>query len=515
MHDYRPQFHKAKTQIVRKVLLFFGIALIATSIFFNFEQEPDTKEPETASGSEIRKITLPGQSEVANNQSASMITGANEAKTEETEELEETGPLVTNNPPETLEAEKLIDEPPLEAPKETPVETIADAPEASTPAPIPSMSPTWESRTIRSGDSLANIFKEWKLSSSTLHKIVNSSKLAKTLADIHPGETLKLLRDDDDSLLELMVVRSPTESLLISKTENGYESEKIIRDVDIQLAYSEGQINSSLFVDGQNAGLTDAQIMEMAGIFGWDIDFALELRKGDSFKLLYEEHFLDGNKLRNGPILMAEFNNDGKLFKAVRYQTPDGNTSYYDPDDGRNKKRAFIRTPVKFARISSRFTNGRFHPVLKKWRAHRGVDYAAPTGTPIKAAGNGKVIFRGTKGGYGKTVIIQHGTKYTTLYAHLSKYAKSSKKGRTIKQGQIIGYVGKTGLATGPHLHYEFRVNGVHRNPLTVKLPKADPINSKYRKDFDQKTAEIQNTFDLMSSSSPQVAQSETVSQDG
>jgi murein DD-endopeptidase MepM/ murein hydrolase activator NlpD len=255
--------------------------------------------------------------------------------------------------------------------------------------------------------------------------------------------------------------------------------------------------------------------MEMAGIFGWDIDFALELRKGDSFKLLYEEHFLDGNKLRNGPILMAEFNNDGKLFKAVRYQTPDGNTSYYDPDDGRNKKRAFIRTPVKFARISSRFTNGRFHPVLKKWRAHRGVDYAAPTGTPIKAAGNGKVIFRGTKGGYGKTVIIQHGTKYTTLYAHLSKYAKSSKKGRTIKQGQIIGYVGKTGLATGPHLHYEFRVNGVHRNPLTVKLPKADPINSKYRKDFDQKTAEIQNTFDLMSSSSPQVAQSETVSQDG
>ena len=494
MHDYRPQFKKAKTQIARKALLFFGIALIATSIFFNFESELETPEQKAVSNQEIKKIALPSKTDSA--------------------------PLETR--PVEIKTETFIVGTPTEVPKVTEIdkdtaisETTHVISEDKSEDPIPVMSPTWETRTIRSGDSLANIFKEWKLSPATLHKIVNSSKLAKTLADIHPGETLKLLRDDDDSLLELMVVRSPTESLLISKTDKGFESEKIIRDVDIQLAYSEGQINSSLFVDGQNAGLTDAQIMEMAGIFGWDIDFALELRKGDTFRLLYEEHYLDGEKLRNGPILMAEFNNDGKQFKAVRYATPDGNTSYYDPDDGRNKKRAFIRTPVKFARISSGFTTGRFHPVLKKWRAHRGVDYAAPTGTPIKAAGNGKVIFRGTKSGYGKTVIVQHGTKYTTLYAHLSKYAKSSKKGQTIKQGQIIGYVGKTGLATGPHLHYEFRVDGVHRNPLTVKLPKADPISKKYRKDFDQKTAEIRSQFDLMSAGTPQMALSESVSQDG
>ena len=498
MNDYKPHFKKAKTQIVRKVLLFFGITLIATSIFFNFDPEQKPEEHQDSPVLATKKIALPAKPDVA--------TLENQPESKALEIGDSPIPAQIEAVPLTpVEAREFI----------TTDNSVAETQKPVSSEPLPVMSPTWETRTIRSGDSIANIFKEWKLSASTLHKIVNSSKLAKTLADIHPGETLKLMRDDDDGLLELMVVRSPTESLLISKTDKGYESEKIIRDVDVQLSYTSGEINSSLFVDGQNAGLTDAQIMEMAGIFGWDIDFALELRKGDTFKLLYEEHFLDGKKLRNGPILMAEFNNDGKLFKAVRYATPDGNTSYYDPDDGRNKKRAFIRTPVKFARISSRFTTGRFHPVLKKWRAHRGVDYAAPTGTPIKAAGNGKVIFRGTKGGYGKTVIIQHGTKYTTLYAHMSKYAKSSKKGRTIKQGQIIGYIGKTGLATGPHLHYEFRVNGVHRNPLTVKLPKADPINSKYRKDFDQKTAEIQGKFDLMSTGNPQVAASESLSQDG
>jgi len=308
---------------------------------------------------------------------------------------------------------------------------------------------------------------------------------------------LKLQRDDHNELLELVVERSPIESLVISKTDDSFDSEIVTRKVDVQQAFAQGTITSSLFVDGQNAGLTDAQIMEMAGIFGWDIDFALELREGDSFKLLYEEHFLDGQKLKNGPILAAEFNNDGQVFKAVRYTTPDGNSSYYDPDDGRNKKRAFIRTPVKFARISSGFSNKRFHPKLKKWRAHRGVDYAAPTGTPVKAAGNGKVIFRGVKGGYGNVVILQHGTKYTTLYAHLSKFAKSAKNGRSVSQGQIIGYVGKSGLATGPHLHYEFRVNGVHRNPLTVKLPKADPIDQKYRADFDLVAAKLMDSIKL------------------
>ncbi len=373
---------------------------------------------------------------------------------------------------------------------------------------LPTMTPTWETHTIKSGDSISNIFREWQLSAAVLHNIVNSSKLGKSLADIHPGEVLKLQRDDNNDLLELIVERSPTESLLISKTEDGYEAELLTREVDIKHAYASGMISTSLFIDGQHAGLTDSQIMEMAGIFGWDIDFALELREGDSFKLLFEEHFLDGKKLRNGPILAAEFVNDGKIFKAVRYTTPDNTTSYYDPTDGRNKKRAFIRTPVKFARISSGFSRKRFHPKLKKWRAHRGVDYAAPTGTPVKAAGKGKVIFRGVKGGYGNVVILQHGSKYTTLYAHLSKFAKSARNGRRVSQGQVIGYVGKTGLATGPHLHYEFRVNGVHRNPLTVELPKADPINKKYRTDFDKVASSLMKKFDsFKNAETQQIAQ--------
>jgi len=498
MHDYKPQFQTVQRHAYRKVILFVVIAMIATAVIFQFDLSETSKKVEQAPAPYvIQKLKIPGTESDTQQQTPVIQT---EAIPEETK----TEASATTDAEETSETQ--------------PTETLSAAATAVAAVPVtdmPTMSATWETRVIKSGDSLANIFREWKLSPSTLHKIVNSSKLAKTLSDIHPGETLKLMRDDDDSLLELMVVRNPTETLLITKTDKGFESETIIREVEVRHAYTSGTIETSLFVDGQNAGLTDAQIMEMAGIFGWDIDFALELRKGDSFKLLYEEHFLDGKKYRNGPILMAEFHNNKNIFKAVRYTTPDDITSYYDPDDGRNKKRAFIRTPVKFARISSGFTNRRFHPVLKKWRSHRGVDYAAPTGTPVKATGKGKVIFRGNKGGYGKTVMIQHGSKYTTLYAHLSKYSKNSRKGKTVSQGQVIGYVGKTGLATGPHLHYEFRVNGVHRNPLTVKLPKADPISKKYRQDFNSKSAELIAMFESFAGNEQQIAKTEDTSKDG
>jgi len=480
MHDYKPQFKKTSRTISRKLVLFIVIASLATIFFFYTEEQATTTSsnhvvaiPAASSPTKI-SITLPSKKSFS----------------EPTENI-----VLTTQQPIVDKAS------PNEAEKKTTISTKEE--KAVIPTKIdtlPTMSSTWDTYTVKSGDSLANIFKNWELSASELHHIVNSSKLAKSLADIRPGEKLKLLRDDDNSLLELVVVRSPTESLLIQKTESGYEAETIHREVEVRHAYASGIINTSLFIDGQKAGLADAQIMEMAGIFGWDIDFALEIRQGDSFKLLYEQHFLDGKKFRNGPILVAQFNNHKKTYHAVRYTTPNGDTSYYDPNDGRNKKRAFIRTPVKFARISSRFSGNRYHPKLKKWRAHRGVDYAAPRGTPIKAAGNGKIIFRGKKGGYGNTVMIQHGSKQVTLYAHLSKFAKASRKGKKVSQGQIIGYVGSSGLATGPHLHYEFRVNGVHRNPLTVKLPKADPINKKFRDDFNLKSKEkiaIFNKFDM------------------
>lgn len=232
-----------------------------------------------------------------------------------------------------------------------------------------------------------------------------------------------------------------------------------------------------------NAGLDDSLAMELAFIFGWDIDFAQDIRKGDRFSVIYEEIFRHGEKIGNGDIVAAEFVNQGRKLQAFRYTSPDGSSQFFSAD-GKAMRKAFLRTPVDFARISSHFNLGRRHPILNRIRAHKGVDYAAATGTPIKAAGNGKVEFKGRKGGYGNTVIIKHGSSYSTLYAHMSRFGRGIHNGSRVQQGQIIGYVGSSGLATGPHLHYEFRVNGSHVNPLTVKLPAADPLPQKYKEDF-------------------------------
>ena len=349
---------------------------------------------------------------------------------------------------------------------------VSEAESTAEPAAGQSESPLkWREHLIRQGDTLAAIFKNQGLAPALLHEIVHSSELAGKLAHIRPGQQLKLALDEDGALQRVVLQRDRVSSLNILRTDSGFKAEEHSRAVETREAVAQGHIVSSLFVDGQKAGLSDAQIMELANIFGWDIDFALELRKGDSFSVIYRENWLDGEKLGNGPILAAEFVNRGTTYRAVRYTDSKGETAYYDPD-GHAKRRAFIRTPVKFSRISSRFTRKRWHPVLKKWRSHKGVDYAAPRGTPVKATGNGKVVFRGKKGGYGNVIFLRHGGKYTTVYGHLSRFAKGLKRGSKVKQGQVIGYVGSTGLATGPHLHYEFRINGVHRNPLTVKLPK-------------------------------------------
>ena len=351
---------------------------------------------------------------------------------------------------------------------------------------------------IRSGDSMASIFKKNKLSPSLLHQIVNSSKTAKQLTDIRPGETLHLAFDADDKLLSLRLEHSKVDSLEILATAEGFSATEKSRAVETRNTHLSGVIENSLYVSAKKSGLSDQLIMQLADIFGWDIDFALEIRSGDRFTVIFEEDYLDGEKLRDGPILAAEFINQGQTYQALRYVDDTGRADYYTPE-GRSMRKAFLRAPVDFRRISSRFTKERYHPVLGKKRPHRGVDYAAKTGTPIRASGDGKVIFRGKKGGYGKTIIIQHGQTYTTLYAHLSRYNKKARKGKRVKQGQVIGYVGKTGLATGPHLHYEFRVNGVHRNPLTVKLPAAKPIAKKYRDDFMIKIQPLISKLDLIS----------------
>ncbi len=337
---------------------------------------------------------------------------------------------------------------------------------------------------VKSGDSLALIFSRLGLSPRTLYNIMSLGKEAGRLKNLRPGQILSFhLNENELTTLEYEV--DLTNTLLITKSEGEYQTELKHEKLEPLVKHAKAIIKDSLFLSGKRAGLSDNLIMQLVSIYGWDIDFALDIREGDSFTLIYEEQYKNGVKVTDGPIIAAEFVNRGTPLRAVRYTHADGHNDYY-ADNGDAMRKAFLRTPVELARISSRFNLKRKHPILNKIRAHKGVDYAAATGTPIKATGDGVVALAGNKGGYGKTVILKHGGKYSTLYAHLHKYASGVRTGKRVKQGQIIGYVGKSGLATGPHLHYEFRVNGVHRNPLTVKLPKVESINKNALPEFLQ-----------------------------
>lgn len=356
----------------------------------------------------------------------------------------------------------------------------------------------WESVTIKSGDTLASIFSKKGISSTTTHKIATLNAQTRKLHSIQPGDEIKLLLDEQRQLRQMKYIPDITRTLLIQRKEDqAFTSQIINYQLDAYPVYREGVIDSSLFEAAANADIPEDVIMDLVAIFGWDIDFSLDIRSGDRFGIVYEELYKDDVKIRNGRILSAEFINDGKTYQAAYYTDPNGNSDYYAPD-GKSMRKAFLRSPVKFSRISSRFSNNRWHPVLSKWRSHKGVDYAAARGTPIRASGDGKITFAGTKGGYGRLVVIRHGGRYTTAYGHLHRYAKGTRSGKKVKQGQIIGYVGSSGLATGPHLHYEFRVNGVHRNPLTVKLPEAQPVNATYLDNFKEKTQVYLSMLRLM-----------------
>ncbi len=336
---------------------------------------------------------------------------------------------------------------------------------------------------IKKGENLSVIFEKMALSRKDLYRITHSNDLGKQFAHLKVGKELIAKTDAEGQLQELIYRKNAIETLIATRHSDNFDVAIQTKDIETQVASTQGSIQSSLFLDGKQAGLNDNLIMQLANIFAWDIDFALNLRKGDQFTVVYEKHLVDGHPVDGGEIISAEFVNQGKTFTAVRFIEPDGSKHYYTPD-GKSLRKAFLRTPVAFARISSPFNLHRKHPVLNRIRAHKGVDYAARTGTPVKTTGDGRIIFRGRKGGYGRTVVVKHGQKYTTLYAHLSGFKRGLKNGSRVKQGQVIGYVGQSGLATGPHLHYEFRINGVHRNPLTVKLPHANPIKKSLLAEF-------------------------------
>ena len=360
----------------------------------------------------------------------------------------------------------------------------------------------WRNVEIKSGDNLSDIFTMVGLTDQDLFRVLNSSDEAKILNRVFPGYQLNFLIPNEGELEQLRVLKSPLEGFLFTRNNNDYRVEEILKEAQISQAFKVGEISDSLFMAGQREQIPVVHIMEMANIFGGVIDFILDPRIGDQFSILYDEKFLDGEFVGNGEILATRFVNQGKTFIAVRYIDEEGEIGYYSPD-GESMRKAFLRSPLDVFRISSNFNPRRRHPILNTIRAHKGTDYAAPTGTPIRATSDGRVKRASRNGSFGNLVILQHAGGFQTKYAHLSRYANGIRRGDRVRQGQIIGYVGSTGGATGPHLHYEFLVNDVHQNPRTSldKLPKAESIDPDKMARFNEQTAPLLHRFEELNNS--------------
>lgn len=344
----------------------------------------------------------------------------------------------------------------------------------------------WQTINIQSGDTLSSLLKNLSISSVQLKDLTTFVKNNMQTVAIHiqPGQVMKVMLDDNNTLKAFRLVVAKNKTLCIDQIgPRNYKIYQEEKPIIKKLNFASNKITGSFFTAAQVAGLNDSIIMQMADIFGCDIDFVMDIRPNDRFRILYEEQFVENEHIGTGNILVAEFINQGRSYQAIRFTDPQGRSGYYSPE-GYSMNKTFLRSPVKFSRISSRFSAGRHHPILHRMRAHKGVDYVAPAGTPIKAAADGKIVLIGKKGGYGNSIEIQHGSKYSTFYAHLSYFSPKLTKNSLVKQGQVIGYVGRTGLATGDHLHYEFRVEGIHRDPLTVQFPKTMPLHNHHRTKF-------------------------------
>lgn len=339
---------------------------------------------------------------------------------------------------------------------------------------------------VGSNDTLERIFRRLELSLADLASLRSMPELRAHLDRLRPGDLLRFnLKGDEFVGLERPL--SASDTLKVERAADGFASDLVVNPLERELRTTRGVITNSLFRAAEEAGLQDATALKIAEIFAWDIDFVLDIQPGDGFAVTYESLNQDGAPVGDGDILAVEFVNAGRRYRAVRYTPSDGEPAYFTPD-GASLRKAFLRAPVEFSRISSRFNPSRRHPVLNRIRAHRGVDYAAPIGTPVRAAGDGRVHFVGQQGGYGKVIELSHAGSVLTVYGHLSRFSKGLSRGDRVRQGDVIGYVGMTGLATGPHLHYEYRVRGVHMNPQTVPLPTAEPIPNALRADFRART---------------------------
>ena len=366
---------------------------------------------------------------------------------------------------------------------------------------------SWQVVSVESGQTLGAIFEELGIPATTMRRLLDQPGARERLTRLRPGAQLAFDLPHDGNLRAFRYDRDDTHRVELALVGDDVRETVIERPVETRTLVASGEINSSLYAAARKAGLSPAAIAVMTDrIFQYDIDFT-DAQKGDRFSVVYDEVWREGERINTGVIRAATFTTGGKTYSGFRFEH-DGEAAYYTAD-GRPLKKTFIRMPIPYARITSGFSSARRHPILGRTRAHKGVDYGAGSGTPIMAAGDARVAFVGWKGGYGRTVVLDHGKGYTTLYAHMSRFGKT-KVGQRVAQGKVIGYVGGTGLATGPHLHYEFRINGVHRNPLSVTMPPPEPLKGAALAAFQAQTgpalARIRKLEDVIYADATRVA---------
>lgn len=379
-----------------------------------------------------------------------------------------------------------------------PVHTVIENLQLPSIAPASSIAGNfWHEEKIQRGDTISTLLDRLNVNDEDINGFLQSTHDSKSLRLLIPGRTVRAQTDAEGNLLGLQYISNNETMLKVEKQGDGFKASDQAVPLEARILMKSAEIRNSLFGATDAANIPDNIAMQIADIFSSDIDFHRDLQKGDKFTVVYESFYNKGELIKTGRVLAAEFVNNGKSHRAIYFQDRDNRGGYYTPE-GKNLRKAFLRSPLEFSRITSGFTSARYHPVLKEWRAHKGVDYGAPTGTRVKAVSDGTVAFVGNQRGYGNLIVLQHQGSFSTAYGHLSGFAKNLRKGSKVSQGDIIGRVGMTGLATGPHLHYEFRIAGVQRNPLTIAMPTAFPIASQYKADFSKVAENLATRLNLL-----------------
>lgn len=359
----------------------------------------------------------------------------------------------------------------------------------------------WRNERVQRGDTVAELLRRMNVDDAAASNYLRSDPAAESFRQLGVGRAVQAETGADGDLLALRYLSNNGNRIVIEKNADGFKTSVLPAQLEQRVFMRTGEIKSTLFAATDAAGLPEPAANQLADIFSGDIDFHRDLRKGDKFTVVYEVAYSNGEPVRTGRIQAAEFVNQGKSYRAMYFQTDSNHGDYYTPD-GKSMRKAFLRSPLEFSRISSGFSLSRLHPVLGTWRAHRGVDYAAPIGTKVKATADGTVSFVGKQGGYGNVVVVDHQGRYNTVYGHLSRFAKGIHRGQHVVQGDIVGHVGMTGLASGPHLHYEFKINGQQRDPLRVALPDAAPISELQKDAFQEATRNLIGQLALLHNTS-------------